>query len=89
MCYCRQYRDTDNSRLAKGSGCGYGQENSIFSVGSSKRVVSCIHRSLHAQELHTDADVFVLAVRHVIQHNSISRKHMVISVSPVQPGDGV
>lgn len=28
-------------------------------------------------------------VRHVIQHNSISRKHMVIAVSPVQPGDGV
>ncbi|EED19124.1 DNA damage response protein RcaA [Talaromyces stipitatus ATCC 10500] len=27
-------------------------------------------------------------VRHVIQHQSISRKHLVIEVSPVQPGDG-
>lgn len=30
-----------------------------------------------------------LAVRHAIQHASISRKHMVIEVSPVKPGDGV
>ncbi|KAL1962222.1 hypothetical protein VTN77DRAFT_9878 [Rasamsonia byssochlamydoides] len=27
-------------------------------------------------------------VRHAIQHASISRKHLVIEVSPVQPGDG-
>ncbi|GAQ05500.1 hypothetical protein ALT_2821 [Aspergillus lentulus] len=27
-------------------------------------------------------------VRHAIQHSSISRKHMVIEVSPVKPGDG-
>ncbi|OKL63009.1 hypothetical protein UA08_01237 [Talaromyces atroroseus] len=27
-------------------------------------------------------------IRHVIQHQSISRKHLVIEVSPVQPGDG-
>ncbi|THD00074.1 hypothetical protein EYZ11_000399 [Aspergillus tanneri] len=29
-----------------------------------------------------------LAIRHAIEHNSISRKHMIVEVSPVKPGDG-
>jgi len=32
---------------------------------------------------------FLALVRHVIQDISISRKHLVIEVSSVQPGDGV
>jgi hypothetical protein len=38
-----------------------------------------------------EADVFdcMWIVRHVIQDISISRKHLVVEVSPVQSGDGV
>jgi hypothetical protein len=33
--------------------------------------------------------VLCYLVRHAIQHASISRKHLIIEVSPVKPGDGV
>lgn len=40
-------------------------------------------------ECDTEAKLTSSVVSHAIQHASISRKHVVIEVTPVKPGDGV
>lgn len=69
--------------------CGYVLGRSISLGGSSKKEVSSHCCIAYYNAWRSCADGCWVLVRHVIQHSSISRQHMVISVSPVQPGDGV
>lgn len=65
--------------------CGYGRERSTCSGVLIKMEVS----KEPLLQYKKPANIIESTVRHAVQHSSISRKHMIIEVSPVKPDDCV
>ena len=65
---------------------GYGLARSTSSDGQNKKVADSLVRHNYLEIANSDTNFLG---RFVIDHKSVSRKHLTLSVSSVKPGEGV